>query len=216
MHTIATVVSQGVSTFRLACGAVLFTVGIYLTAVLTDEAVDFSELLSQIHAQTEVHEIDEILIGLLLVGVALLVDLTRNLRKTRRTLELEHRDLERSRSALVAKATELERANEALQEAQARLLEMERLAAVREVVVSLHHEVLNPLTGVLGALEILKEKGTVAPHRADALACAEQAARRIETLIKGLPNLNHAARVTYVGNTTMIDLRSTGQAPKDA
>jgi signal transduction histidine kinase len=211
MQTIATVVRQNVAAFRLACGAALFAVGIYLTAIMSDEAVDFSELLTEIHASTEVHEIDELLIGLLVVGVALLVDLTRNLRKTRTRLEAEHRELERSRSALVVKATELERSNEALREAQAQLLEMERLAAVREVVVSLHHEVLNPLTGVLGALELLKEKDTVAPHRADMLACAEQAARRIEKLVKGLPNLNRAAKVPYVGNTHMIDLRGQGQ-----
>jgi signal transduction histidine kinase len=212
MHTIATALKQNVAAFRLACGAALFAVAIYVTAVVTNEAVDFSEILMQIHAQTEAHEIDEILIGLLVIGVALLVDLTRNLRKTRNRLQIEHRNLEESRSALAAKATELERTNEALRQAQDRLLEMERLTAVREVVVSLHHEVLNPLTGVLGALEILKANGVVAPQGADALTCAEQAARRIETLIKGLPNLDHAARVPYVGGTMMIDLRNQGQS----
>jgi signal transduction histidine kinase len=210
MLTIASMMRQSLSVFPLAFGAALFAMGIYAAAVLTNEAVDFSEFIAALHAETEVHEIDEFLIGLLVTGIALLIDLTRNLRKTRDSLEIEHREVERSHAAVAAKAAELERTNEALRQAQARLLEMERLAAVREVVISLHHEVLNPLTGVLGSLELLKEEGAVAPHRADSLACAEQAARKIETLIKGLPNLNHTAKVTYVGKTQMIDLRGQG------
>ncbi len=208
MHTLAMTMMRSASAFRLALFACIFTVGIYAAAVYTEEAVDFSELLAYLHARTEAQEFDELLVGVLFIGVALMFDLYRNLKNTRKTLEVERSSLEISHSALMAKTAELERANAALREAQTRLIDMERLNAVREVVISLHHEVLNPLTGVLGAIELLREKGAVAPHRADALVCAEHAARKIEALVKRLPELRQIERVPYMGDVHMIDLKS--------
>jgi signal transduction histidine kinase len=109
-------------------------------------------------------------------------------------------------AALLVKTRELERANQALSDAQAQLVEKERLAAAGQVVVGLHHEILNPLTGVLGALQVLKQDGIAKPERAEALAEAEANIRRIEQLIRRLPTLRRAAGTPYVGDTTMLDL----------
>lgn len=103
-------------------------------------------------------------------------------------------------------AQELQRANEALRDTQAQLVEKERLAAAGEVVVGLHHEILNPLTGILGALQVLKHDGITQPEKAVALAEAEAEIRKIEQLIRRLPTLRRAAGIPYVGNTTMLDL----------
>jgi len=67
--------------------------------------------------------------------------------------------LERSHADLLAKTEELERANRGLHEAQAHLVEKERLTAVGQVVVGLHHAILIPLAGVLGTLQVLKDAG---------------------------------------------------------
>jgi signal transduction histidine kinase len=114
--------------------------------------------------------------------------------------------LAEAHAALLAKTEELERANAALREAQARLVEKERLAAVGEVVVGLHHGVLNPLTGILGALQVLKQE-EITPEKAEALAQAEAEIRQIEQLIRRLPTLRRAAGTVYVGDTTMLDLQ---------
>jgi PAS domain S-box-containing protein len=103
-------------------------------------------------------------------------------------------------------AQELQRANDALHDAQAQLIEKERLAAAGQVVVGLHHEILNPLTGVLGALQVLKQDGITQPEQALALTEAETEIRKIEQLIRRLPTLRRAAGTPYVGDTTMIDL----------
>jgi signal transduction histidine kinase len=103
-------------------------------------------------------------------------------------------------------ARELQRANEALRDAQVRLVEKERLAAAGQVVVGLHHEILNPLTGVVGALQVLKQDGIARPEKALALAEAEAEIRKIERLIRRLPTLRRAAGTPYVGGTTMLDL----------
>ena len=103
-------------------------------------------------------------------------------------------------------AQELQRANEALREAQVHLVEKERLAAAGQVVVGLHHEILNPLTGVLGALQVLKHDGIAQPDKALALEEAEAAIRKIEQLVRRLATLRRAADAPYVGDTTMLDL----------
>jgi signal transduction histidine kinase len=103
-------------------------------------------------------------------------------------------------------ALELQRANEALRDTQAQLVDKERLAAAGQVVVGLHHEILNPLTGVLGALQVLKQDGIAQPERAVALAEAEAEIRKIERVIRSLPTLRRTAGTAYVGGTTMLDL----------
>jgi hypothetical protein len=105
-----------------------------------------------------------------------------------------------------------ERAHRALREAQARLVESERLAAVGQVVVSLHHGVLNPLAGVLGALQVLKQDALTPATRAEALVQAETEIRQIEQLIRRLATLRRAVGFPYVGATTMLDLEPGEEA----
>lgn len=124
--------------------------------------------------------------------------------------------LEESHASLLGKADELERANRALQDAQAQLVEKERLAAVGELVVGLHHAILNPLTGILGVLQLLRPEGTIRPETAEALVEAEAEIRRIEQLIRGLPALRRATGAPYVGDTKMLDLEHSEPEDKRA
>lgn len=101
---------------------------------------------------------------------------------------------------------ELQRSNEALRDTQAQLVEKERLAAAGQVVVGLHHEILNPLTGILGAMQVLKQEGVSQPEKAEALTEAEAEIHKIEQLIRRLPTLRRAAATPYVGDATMLDL----------
>jgi hypothetical protein len=119
--------------------------------------------------------------------------------------------LAEAHTTLLTRTEELERANAALREAQARLVEKERLAAVGEVVVELHRGVLSPLTGILGALQVLKQEG-ITPEKAEALAQAEAEVRQIEGIVLRLSALRRVTAAAYVGDTTMLDLqRSTAE-----
>lgn len=115
-------------------------------------------------------------------------------------------EVARDVTELVEIEERLKHANEALLEAQARLIDKERLAAVGEVVVGLHHAILNPLTGILGALRLVREASTGAEDRARALADAEAEALKIERLVRRLDDLRRAESSPYVGKTTMLDL----------
>jgi two-component system NarL family sensor kinase len=107
---------------------------------------------------------------------------------------------------LEAQNQELERAHRALREAQGQLVESERLAAVGQVVVSLHHGILNPLAGILGALQVIKQGGLAGAAQAEIVTQAEAEIRRIERLIRRLPALRRTVGTEYVGGATMLDL----------
>jgi PAS domain-containing protein len=128
-----------------------------------------------------------------------LVEMEERLKQSATRLEESHREV-------LAKAEELERANHALRQAQARLVKKERLAAAGEMVVGLHHAILNPLTGILGALHVIKQEQAVRPETQAAISAAEDETRKIEQLVRRLGSLRQAAGTTYVGATTMLDL----------
>lgn len=115
-------------------------------------------------------------------------------------------EVARDVTELVEMENRLKETNRALRDTQAELVEKERLAAVGEVVVGLHHAILNPLTGVLGALQVLKDPEIATPERTRAVADAEAEIRKIERLIRRLPDLRRAGGTPYVGKTTMLDL----------
>ena len=119
-----------------------------------------------------------------------------------------HQVLEVARdiTEMVEMEERLKQANQALLDAQAQLVEQERLAAVGQLVVGLHHAILNPLTGILGALQVLKTETAGKPEQATAIAEAEGEIRKIERLVRRLPDLQHTDGTPYVGGLTMLDL----------
>lgn len=128
-----------------------------------------------------------------------LVEMEQRLKQSAARLEASHAELS-------AKAQELEDANRALQDAQAQLVATERLAAVGEVVVGLHHAILNPLAGTLGALQVLKQEPRLPERTRAALDEAEREVRRIEALVRRLPSVCRTDGTPYVGRTTMLDV----------
>lgn len=122
--------------------------------------------------------------------------------------------LEASNAQLLARTQELEAANRALQQAQAQLVEKERLAAVGEVVVGVHHAILNPLTGILGTLRVVRQ-GNLDPATCAALEEAERVAARTVDLVRRLAALRRAPGTRYVGQTRMLDLeRAPAEEPE--
>jgi signal transduction histidine kinase len=151
------------------------------------------------------------------MGLALYAALAFVVRKASVKEQQAITQLEASHAAVLVKTEELQRANQALRETQTQLVEKERLAAAGQVVVGLHHAILNPLTGVRGALQVLKQAGMSLPDRAEALAQAEAGIFTIEQLVRRLPTLRRVVGTPYVGDTTMVDLeRSCEEEARDA
>jgi PAS domain S-box-containing protein len=125
-----------------------------------------------------------------------------------------HQVLEVARDVteLVEMEKRLKQANQAVLAAQARLVEQERLAAVGQLAVGLHHAILNPLTGILGVLQVLKAETAGKPEQAKVIDEAEAEIRKIERLVRGLPDLRRADGAPYVGRVTMLDLEGLWRA----
>lgn len=74
------------------------------------------------------------------------------------------------------------------------------------LVVGLAHSILNPLSGILGVLQVLKDDCLPAETKGDLLAQAEVEVRRIEDVVRDLRLAEVSRLVPYVGGEMMFDL----------
>jgi len=97
-----------------------------------------------------------------------------------------------------------------LHELQEKTLEAARLKTVLETVVSLNHEINNPLAIVMGNLQLLLRSFEKGPDSARArLAASYEAGRRIAEVIHRLTNLVEPVETEYLSGRgiRMIDVR---------
>lgn len=92
----------------------------------------------------------------------------------------------------------------------AAVLRRHRAEVPRALVVALHHSILNPLSGILGALHVLKDDSLPAGTKSDLLAQAEAEIRRIEEVVRDLRSARVSRLVPYVGAEMMFDLGRRG------
>jgi two-component system, NtrC family, sensor kinase len=81
---------------------------------------------------------------------------------------------------------EVEARTRELKEAQARLLEAQKLAAIGQLGAGVAHEINNPLTGILGHAQLLLEADRSAPVDHQALERIEALARRCRNVTENL------------------------------
>jgi GAF domain-containing protein len=101
-----------------------------------------------------------------------------------------------------------------LSEAQARLLQSERLRGVTETVGALNHEINNPLTAIAGNAQLLMREAQ--PPGAEArnkLGAILEAARRIQRVTAKMSSLIQASTVAYPGESDIIDVERSVAAP---
>lgn len=99
---------------------------------------------------------------------------------------------------------------------QEQVLQLERLNASMAVVTTLAHEINNPLTGLLGFLELAKIRIAKQPLQAEdiekikrMLERVYEQGKRIETVVRKLMSLKEYATKTYLEGVEMIDLDRT-------
>ncbi len=112
------------------------------------------------------------------------------------------------RKSLKQKNELLSKALSDLQEAQALLVEKERLAAMGELVVTVNHEINNPLTSIIGLAEILElSAATLTPQKLqNAIKAILKESRRIQDVTGRLTRINSSESTEYVGDTLMTKL----------
>ncbi|MFO0615450.1 MAG: ATP-binding protein [Polyangiaceae bacterium] len=113
------------------------------------------------------------------VGPEEVVGLARSVERMRETLARTIAELEHERATLEAnvktRTAELTRALEELRDAQAALVQGERLASIGELVAGVAHEIYNPLNAVAGSTEPLERVAADVRAMLDAYRSAEAA-----------------------------------------
>ncbi|MEE8576294.1 MAG: histidine kinase dimerization/phospho-acceptor domain-containing protein [candidate division Zixibacteria bacterium] len=91
--------------------------------------------------------------------------------------------------------------------AEKELVDKERLAAIVEMAVTVNHEVNNPLTAILGNIQLLLMKHENLPTEvADKLRVVEKSAMQIRDVTHRLLQITSAKSVEYVEGTSMLKL----------
>jgi PAS domain S-box-containing protein len=89
-----------------------------------------------------------------------------------------------------------------------KLLKAERLGAIGEVVITVRHEINNPLTTVIGNIELLIERyGDRDKNLVSRLEAILSNSLRIAEIVKQLQAIKHDKVVEYVNGVSMTDLK---------
>ncbi|HEY0351689.1 MAG TPA: response regulator [Gemmatimonadales bacterium] len=95
----------------------------------------------------------------------------------------------------------------ALSAAEQDLVRAERLAAIGEMTVTLHHEINNPLMAAFADVELLLGDLNAAPEqRRQSLEDIRQALRRIRDIVQRIGGLKEARSKDYLRGVRMLDL----------
>lgn len=99
------------------------------------------------------------------------------------------------------------RARLRIQELEKELIDKKQLETVLSMAVTLQHEINNPLAGIMGNGEILKDWKSLHPKEVDeCVAAISGQAIRIRDLVQKLSSVTQVVESTYLGNTRMIDI----------
>jgi signal transduction histidine kinase len=103
----------------------------------------------------------------------------------------------------------------ALAAAEQDLVRAERLAAIGEMTVTLHHEINNPLMAAFADVELLLlEDDASAEQRRQGLENIRQALRRIRDIVQRIGELREVRSKDYLGGIRMLDLDRAGRAAR--
>ena len=100
---------------------------------------------------------------------------------------------------------------DALAAAEEDLVRAERLAAIGQLNVTLHHEINNPLMSASAEVELMLER-SAGPAERQSLESVRQSLARIRDVLKRVGELDEARTKNYVGDVGMIDI-SAAPAP---
>lgn len=102
----------------------------------------------------------------------------------------------------------------ALAAAEQDLVHAERLAAIGEMTVTLHHEINNPLMAAFAEVELLLLKPDTAADQRQSLQDIRIALQRIRDIVQRIGELREARRKDYLQGVKMLDLsRSNRETP---
>ncbi|HEY7543321.1 MAG TPA: histidine kinase dimerization/phospho-acceptor domain-containing protein [Blastocatellia bacterium] len=127
-----------------------------------------------------------------------------------RQLQQANQELGRKNTDLLKQNSELGRVVNDLRETQAALLEAERRAAIGEIIVTVCHEINNPLTAIMGQAQLIEMRPEgLPPEIIEKIRIIDESAERIRQITDKMRNLRDSQTTSYVGQQRMIALPSS-------
>lgn len=101
-----------------------------------------------------------------------------------------------------------------IQELEAEMVGKKQLETALSMLVTLQHEINNPLAGIIGSAEILSDWRKMSPEETDrTVKAVNEQSKRIRDVVQKLSNITKVVETTYIGDTKMIDIeRSASDA----
>ncbi|MGR3319411.1 MAG: response regulator [Candidatus Anammoxibacter sp.] len=101
-----------------------------------------------------------------------------------------------------------------IQELEKEVREAERLKAISEIVLTMHHEINNPLSVIQGWTQMLIVKNASDKETIEALEKIEKSALRIKDVVQKMTRITKPAKTDiYDGGDAMIDLDQSSLSP---
>lgn len=86
-------------------------------------------------------------------------------------------------------------------------IKREKLETIRQMGVTINHEINNPLAGVLGNVELLLMDNRLDQMTRSKLTKIRTLSLRIRDVVKKFTEINEPATTKYCGQIDMIDIR---------
>lgn len=124
-----------------------------------------------------------------------------------RQLQQANQELGRKNTDLLRQNSELGRVVRDLRETQAALVEAERRAAIGEIIVTVCHEINNPLTAIMGQAQLIELRPEGLPAEViEKIRIIDESAERIRQITEKMRSLRDSQTTSYVGQQRMIAL----------
>lgn len=107
---------------------------------------------------------------------------------------------------VVLKNEDLKSTNDELMETKEKLAEKEKLALIGQLMVSLHHEIRNPLTAVVTNSQILSKHFELGEEVDQFISDIQEQSVKIKHVLDKVKDLDKIDVVDYVDGTTMLDI----------
>ncbi len=114
--------------------------------------------------------------------------------------------LEKTTMELEQTVERLEKANRKIREQQEFVIEQERLKTLLQMAGATAHELGQPLTVLLGNIELMGLYKNNPEKLASGMAKIKEAGKRISSIIKKIQNIRHSETRPYLENISIIDL----------
>lgn len=134
---------------------------------------------------------------------------TANHELLEREKEMESKNLELQElsNRLQSMVTELEESNRRLKDAQAELMEKEKMAAILELAGAAAHEMNQPLTVIIGNIDLLLSQEKVGEEQVrKTLETVNRSAREMADIVKKMAKIRRYETESYVGKIKILDI----------